>query len=128
MADVRSLIERRLERAFGAVHPGADPVLRPSDRAALQANGALALSKVLARPAVDIARSVVEELDIADLCDEVEVSGNGFINITLLWAFLAAELGTLAAEDRLGIAPVADPETIVVDYSAPNVAKEMHVG
>ncbi len=128
MADVRSVIERRLERAFGAVHPGADPVLRPSDRADLQANGALALGKVLGRPAVDIARSVVEELDIADLCDEVEVSGNGFINLTLSSDFLAAELATLAADERLGIDPVPDPETIVVDYSAPNVAKEMHVG
>src|ERR1700728_96839 len=128
MDDVRSVIERRLVRAFDAVAPGADPVLRPSDRADLQANGALALAKALGRPPVDIARSVLEALDVSDLCDEVEVSGNGFINLTFSSDFLAAQLATLAADERLGIDAVSDPQTVVVDYSAPNVAKEMHVG
>lgn len=128
MPDVRSAIEQRLAAAFDAVHAGADPVLRPSDRADLQANGALPLAKVLGRSPAEIARSVVEELDIADLCDEVEVSGNGFINLTLSTGYLAVRLGDLAGDPRLGIEAVATPETIVVDYSAPNVAKEMHVG
>src|ERR1700728_3128600 len=128
MDDVRSVIEQRLARAFATVYPGADPVLRPSDRADLQANGALALQRVLGRPPVDIARSVVEALDVADLCDEVEVSGNGFINLTLAADYLAAQLAVLAADERLGIDRVSDPETIVVEHSAPHVAKEMHVG
>ena len=128
MPDVRSAIEQRLAAAFDAVHAGADPVLRPSDRADLQANGALPLAKVLGRAPAEIARSVVEQLDIADLCDEVEVSGNGFINLTLSTRYLAERLGDLARDPRLGIEAVASPETIVVDYSAPNVAKEMHVG
>jgi arginyl-tRNA synthetase len=128
MPDVRRILEHRLALAFDAIHPGADPVLRPSDRADLQANGALALAKVLGRPPHEIARSVVEELDVADLCDEVEVSGNGFINLTFSSEFLADRLGALAADDRLGIDRVSDPETVLVDYSAPNVAKEMHVG
>jgi len=128
MDDVRSVLEQRLARAFDAVHPGADPVLRPSDRSDLQANGALALARVLDRPAQDIARLVVEELDVADLCDEVEVSGKGFINLTFSSDFLADRLGRLAADERLGINRASSPETIVVDYSAPNVAKEMHVG
>src|ERR1017187_7667447 len=121
MPDVRSAIEQRLAAAFDAVHAGADPVLRPSDRADLQANGALPLAKVLGRSPAEIARSVVEELDIADLCDEVEVSGNGFINLTLSTGYLAVRLGDLAGDPRLGIEAVATPETIVVDYSAPNV-------
>jgi arginyl-tRNA synthetase len=128
MTDVRSVVEQRLERAFDAVHPGSDPVLRPSERADLQANGALALAKVLGRPPAQIARSVVEELDVADICDEVEVSGNGFINLTLSSEFLADRLGLMAGDERLGIERAPDPETIVVDYSHPNVAKEMHVG
>jgi len=128
MTDVRSVVEQRLERAFDAVHPGSDPVLRPSERADLQANGALALAKVLGRPPAQIARSVVEELDVSDICDEVEVSGNGFINLTLSSEFLADRLGLMAGDERLGIERTPDPGTIVVDYSHPNVAKEMHVG
>jgi arginyl-tRNA synthetase len=128
MDDVRSVLEQRLARAFDAVHPGADPVLRPSDRSDLQANGALALARVLNRPPRDIAQMVVEQLDVADLCEEVEVSGNGFINLTFSSDFLADRLGWLAADPRLGIERAPSPETIVVDYSAPNVAKEMHVG
>src|SRR5580658_4224695 len=128
MDAVRTVLEQRLARAFDAVHAGADPVLRPSDRADLQANGALPLAKLLGRSPAEIARSVVEQLDIADLCDEVEVSGNGFINLTLSTAYLAERLGDMAGDPRLGIEVVEAPETIVVDYSAPNVAKEMHVG
>jgi arginyl-tRNA synthetase len=128
MDDVRSMVFQRLAQAFDAVHPGADPVLRPSDRADLQANGALPLAKVLRRSPVDIAGSVVDKLDVADLCAEVEVSGNGFINLTYSTAFLAERLGVLAGDERLGIGLAPNPETVVVDYSAPNVAKEMHVG
>jgi arginyl-tRNA synthetase len=128
MDDVRSMVEQRLARAFDAVSPGADPVVRPSERADLQANGAIAVARSLGRDPVDVARSVVEVLDIAEICEEIEVSGNGFINLTYSREFLAARLGEYAADDRLGIDVATHPETVVVDYSAPNVAKEMHVG
>ena len=63
-----------------------------------------------------------------DICSEVEVSGPGFINLTLSDAFLAGQVAALSADERLGVERVAHPETVVIDYSAPNVAKEMHVG
>jgi len=128
MDDVRAIVERRLIAAFDAVSPGADPVLRPSDRADLQANGAIAVARRLGRSPAEVASEVVERLDITDVCDGVEVSGNGFINLTYADEFLAAKLEELAADGRLGIEEAERPETVVVDYSAPNVEKEMHVG
>ncbi len=128
MDDVRTDLERRLERAFAVVHPGSDPVLRPSGRADLQANGAIAVAKSLGRDPADVAREIVESLDIADICDEVEISGNGFINLTYSSEYLAERLAAMAGDERLGIGFTTAPEVVVVDYSAPNVAKEMHVG
>ncbi len=128
MDDVRSLVEQRLARAFDSVSPGADPVVRPSGRADLQANGAIAVARSLGHDPVDVAKSVVEVLDIADLCEQVEISGNGFINLTYASEFLAERLAAMAADERLGVERTDRSETVVVDYSAPNVAKEMHVG
>lgn len=128
MDDVRGVVEDRLTSAFGAVAPGADPVLRPSERADLQANGAIAVARSLGRQPLDVAREVVEHLDVVGICDEVSLSGNGFINLNYDASFLSARLGAMAADERLGVGVAQVPEKIVVDYSAPNVAKEMHVG
>ncbi|MGO8859375.1 MAG: arginine--tRNA ligase, partial [Acidimicrobiales bacterium] len=128
MPDPSGVVLRRLQAAFDAIEPGADPVLRASDRADFQANGVLALAKRVGRSPREVADEVVAAADLDDLCAAVEVSGPGFINLTLSDEFVTAQVAVMGSDDRLGVAPAADPQTIVIDYSAPNVAKEMHVG
>ncbi|MHB8439859.1 MAG: arginine--tRNA ligase [Acidimicrobiales bacterium] len=128
MADARSVLDERLRQAFASVAPDSDPLLRSSDRADFQANGALGLAKRLGRTPAEVAQEVVANLDVAGVCSEVEVSGPGFINLTLAAEFLSARLAELIGDDRLGVPVTQVPATVVVDYSGPNVAKEMHVG
>jgi len=128
MPDASRVLLERLQAAFATVAPGADPVLRASDRADFQANGALALAKQLGRQPRQVADEVLGAADLGDVCSEVTVSGPGFINLTLSDDFIAAQVAALSSDPRLGVPLVAEPERIVIDYSAPNVAKEMHVG
>src|ERR1700733_3426022 len=111
MADLASLLAGRLAAAFDRVAPGADPMLRPSERADYQANGTLALAKSLGREPRAIADEVVRVLEVSDLCSVVEVSGPGFINLTLDKGFLETALGEVAADSRLGV-PLAEPREI----------------
>jgi arginyl-tRNA synthetase len=128
MPDAVSVLADRLQAAFDTVSPGADPVLRPSDRADFQANGALALGKQLSRPPREVAEQVVVAADLEGVCSLVEVSGPGFINLTLSDDFIAAHVAEVSADPRLGVAVATTPQTVLIDYSSPNVAKEMHVG
>jgi arginyl-tRNA synthetase len=128
MPDLRGLLEQRLRVAFDGVEPGADPQVRSSDHADFQANGALALARRLGRNPRDLAVEIAASAALDDVCSSVEVSGPGFLNLTLATTFLADELAAMAADDRLGVPPAGETKTVVVDYSGPNVAKEMHVG
>jgi arginyl-tRNA synthetase len=117
-----------LAAAFGDEHAGTDPLIRPSAFGDFQANVAMSLAKALRRPPREVAAAIVEHLDVADLCESVEVSGPGFVNLTLRAQWIAEQAGRLLGDERLGVAPAERPQTVVVDYSAPNAAKEMHVG
>ncbi len=128
MADLRTLLETRLATAFAAVSPGADPVLRPSEHADYQANGALALAKALGRPPRAVAEEIITGATLDDLCAQVAVSGPGFINLTLRPEVIASAADAIAADPRLGVPAAEHAPRVVVDYSHPNVAKEMHVG
>src|SRR5580658_5316860 len=119
MPDAFSVLLERLQSAFDTVAPGADPVLRPSDRADFQANGALALAKRLGRPPQEVAREVLEAASLDDVCREVDVSGPGFINLTLSDEFVAAQVAAIGADERLGVVAAAEPETVLIDYSSP---------
>ena len=106
----------------------ADPTVRPSDRADAQINGALPLAKRMGLNPRDLAQQIVDSSELDGVASELEVAGPGFINVTFSNEFLAAQIAEVASDDRVGVGVAAPTKTVVVDYSAPNVAKEMHVG
>jgi arginyl-tRNA synthetase len=133
MPNVQHLLDSRVTAAMRAAFPDAQaPAIVQSSAdprfGDYQANGAMALAKLLKMKPRDVAAAVIARLDVSDLAEKPEIAGPGFINIRLLPDWVAAEIGRTNADERLGVPQAGKPETVVVDYSAPNLAKEMHVG
>ena len=93
-----------------------------------QANGVMAAAKMLKADPRELAGKVLAAVDLSDLAGEVEIAGAGFINITLKCDWVSAQLTERIGDERLGVSASPNQQTVVVDYSCPNLAKEMHVG
>ena len=125
-------LETRISAALARAGAPADspalvgPATRP-EFGDYQANGVMAAAKKLKTNPRALAAQVVEELDLEDMAASVDIAGPGFINIQLKGEWLAAQLGNVLADPRLGV-PKDAPQKVVIDYSHPNLAKEMHIG
>jgi arginyl-tRNA synthetase len=132
MADPQQVLGARvrdaLVAAFGADYGDADPLIRSSQFADLQSNVALPLGKRLGKAPRDVANEIVGHLDVDDVTEPPTVSGPGFINFMLRPRWIADAATGLLADPRLGTPLKSPPKTVIVEYSSPNIAKEMHVG
>lgn len=135
MTPIREQIAARLVEAMRDVvgdHVGPlDPVLKPATDAKFgdyQANAAMALAKRVGAKPRDLAERIVSAAKLDDICESPEIAGPGFINLRLRPAFLAEQITRAYPNERLGVEKAANPERVALDFSSPNLAKEMHVG
>lgn len=130
--NIQALLAEKVSQAMVAAGAPADcePQVRQSAKPQFgdyQANGVMAVAKKLGMPPRQLAEQLLEKLDLSGIAEKVEIAGPGFINIFLARDWLQTQIDSALASSRLGI-PQQESQTIVIDYSAPNVAKEMHVG
>lgn len=131
--NIQTLLTKKIEQAM--LDCGADvsngALVRVSAKAQFgdyQANGIMAAAKKAKKNPRQLAEEVITQLNLDGIADKIEIAGPGFINIFLNPVWMAQHLSEINQDPRLGISSPAVIQTVVADYSAPNVAKEMHVG
>jgi arginyl-tRNA synthetase len=131
IAYLTTQLDRAIIAALGADYAGTDPILVLSSNPKFgdyQANMAMGLAKKTGQQPRSIAQSIVDYLDVAEVCEVPQIAGPGFINFTVKPSYLATQLQAMQLDQRLGVAVAEHPQRVIVDFSSPNIAKEMHVG
>ena len=131
--NIRELLNDKVQQAMAAAGIPADcsAHLAPSKKAGFgdyQANGAMGAAKAMKTNPRELAQTILDNLELDGIADKIEIAGPGFINIHLSNEWLAQQTNATLNAERLGLETASDAQTVVVDYSSPNLAKEMHVG
>ncbi len=135
LSDLKIRFSKAIADAFGTEYANHDPAVAPAKDAKFgdyQCNAALGLTKKLKQKPQDVAAQIIEKFltdeAVKNMFEPPTIAGAGFINLKLKLSYLESQLAKMQKSDRLAIATVDKPDRIIVDFSSPNIAKEMHVG
>ena len=131
LEQLKNSVSQALVSAFGEELADKDPLVAPTNNPKFgdyQSNVALSLAKPLKQNPRAIAQSIIDHLEIDDMCETPTIAGPGFINFALKSNYIGQLLSQIQTDERLGVKLTKNPQRVIVDYPSPNIAKEMHVG